>query len=134
MNLKNVYIVNLFVLQPDSPEYKAACKLWELYLRTKNEFVQKGDADEEDEDEEGHDHQGTELVSVVMTAAAEGSHGSVCQLTLRRSLASIFGKAFNLFIVKLRSKRYFLHKFSSYWLIISQHRVYVTFLSSKKKK
>ncbi|XP_035193183.1 protein polybromo-1 isoform X12 [Oxyura jamaicensis] len=49
--------------KPDSPEYKAACKLWELYLRTKNEFVQKGDADEEDEDEEGHDHQGTELSS-----------------------------------------------------------------------
>ncbi|XP_032049741.1 protein polybromo-1 isoform X10 [Aythya fuligula] len=48
--------------KPDSPEYKAACKLWELYLRTKNEFVQKGDADEEDEDEEGHD-QGTELSS-----------------------------------------------------------------------
>ncbi|KFQ09762.1 Protein polybromo-1, partial [Leptosomus discolor] len=44
--------------QPDSPEYKAACKLWELYLRTKNEFVQKGDAEEEDEDEEGHDNQG----------------------------------------------------------------------------
>ncbi|XP_050760802.1 protein polybromo-1 isoform X18 [Gymnogyps californianus] len=45
--------------KPDSPEYKAACKLWELYLRTKNEFVQKGDAEEEDEDEEGHDNQGT---------------------------------------------------------------------------
>ncbi|XP_042679120.1 protein polybromo-1 isoform X2 [Centrocercus urophasianus] len=43
--------------KPDSPEYKAACKLWELYLRTKNEFVQKGDAEEEDEDEEGHDSQ-----------------------------------------------------------------------------
>ncbi|XP_064374767.1 protein polybromo-1 isoform X14 [Dromaius novaehollandiae] len=45
--------------KPDSPEYKAACKLWELYLRTKNEFVQKGDAEEEEEDEEGHDNQGT---------------------------------------------------------------------------
>ncbi|XP_075570052.1 protein polybromo-1 isoform X10 [Pelecanus crispus] len=44
--------------KPDSPEYKAACKLWELYLRTKNEFVQKGDAEEDDEDEEGHDNQG----------------------------------------------------------------------------
>ncbi|XP_050760804.1 protein polybromo-1 isoform X20 [Gymnogyps californianus] len=57
--------------KPDSPEYKAACKLWELYLRTKNEFVQKGDAEEEDEDEEGHDNQGTnsELVSVGMTSS-----------------------------------------------------------------
>ncbi|XP_025062535.1 protein polybromo-1 isoform X15 [Alligator sinensis] len=45
--------------KPDSPEYKAACKLWELYLRTKNEFVQKGDAGEEEEDDEGHDNQGT---------------------------------------------------------------------------
>uniref|UniRef100_A0A8C3K8E7 Protein polybromo-1 n=1 Tax=Calidris pygmaea TaxID=425635 RepID=A0A8C3K8E7_9CHAR len=44
--------------KPDSPEYKAACKLWELYLRTKNEFVQKGDAEEDDEDEDGHDNQG----------------------------------------------------------------------------
>lgn len=64
-------------MQPDSPEYKAACKLWELYLRTKNEFVQKGDADEEDEDEEGHE-QGTELVSVVMTPAAGESHAWLC--------------------------------------------------------
>uniref|UniRef100_A0A8C2XBY9 Protein polybromo-1 n=1 Tax=Cyclopterus lumpus TaxID=8103 RepID=A0A8C2XBY9_CYCLU len=34
----------------DSPEYKAACKLWDLYLRTKNEFVHRGDYDDDDED------------------------------------------------------------------------------------
>ncbi|XP_061114171.1 polybromo 1, like isoform X4 [Conger conger] len=34
----------------DSPEYKAACRLWELYQRTRNEFVQRGEYDEEDED------------------------------------------------------------------------------------
>ncbi|XP_043820872.1 protein polybromo-1 isoform X7 [Dromiciops gliroides] len=46
--------------KPDSPEFKAACKLWDLYLRTRNEFVQKGDAEEEEEEEEdGHDNQGT---------------------------------------------------------------------------
>uniref|UniRef100_A0A6I8N256 Protein polybromo-1 n=1 Tax=Ornithorhynchus anatinus TaxID=9258 RepID=A0A6I8N256_ORNAN len=45
--------------KPDSPEYKAACKLWDLYLRTRNEFVQKGDADEDDEDDDGHDNHGT---------------------------------------------------------------------------
>uniref|UniRef100_A0A8C4NV17 Protein polybromo-1 n=1 Tax=Dicentrarchus labrax TaxID=13489 RepID=A0A8C4NV17_DICLA len=39
----------------DSPEYRAACKLWDLYLRTKNEFVQRGEYDEEDED--GYDAQ-----------------------------------------------------------------------------
>lgn len=37
-------------VQPDSPEYRAACKLWDLYLRTKNEFVQRGEFDEDDED------------------------------------------------------------------------------------
>lgn len=56
-------------MQPDSPEYKAACKLWDLYLRTKNEFVQKGDAEEEEEEDDGHDNQGTisEIVSVKTT-------------------------------------------------------------------
>ncbi|XP_058278266.1 protein polybromo-1 isoform X9 [Hirundo rustica] len=49
--------------KPDSPEYKAACKLWELYLRTKNEFVQKGDAEEDDDDEEGHDNQANSELS-----------------------------------------------------------------------
>ncbi|KAJ3603207.1 hypothetical protein NHX12_030950 [Muraenolepis orangiensis] len=37
----------------DSPEYRAACKLWDLYLRTKNEFVQRGDY--EDDEEDGYD-------------------------------------------------------------------------------
>ncbi|XP_045687892.1 protein polybromo-1 isoform X11 [Phyllostomus hastatus] len=45
--------------KPDTPEYKAACKLWDLYLRTRNEFVQKGEADDEDDDEDGQDNQGT---------------------------------------------------------------------------
>nr|XP_023661253.1 protein polybromo-1-like isoform X6 [Paramormyrops kingsleyae] len=44
----------------DSPEYKAACRLWELYLRTKNEFVQRGDHDDDDEDgEDTLDNPGT---------------------------------------------------------------------------
>ncbi|XP_043979164.1 protein polybromo-1-like isoform X5 [Gambusia affinis] len=34
----------------DSPEYKAACKLWDLYLRTKNEFIQRGEYEDDDED------------------------------------------------------------------------------------
>ncbi|XP_066553990.1 protein polybromo-1 isoform X5 [Amia ocellicauda] len=38
--------------KPDSSEYKAACRLWDLYLRTKNEFVQRGDYEEDDEDGE----------------------------------------------------------------------------------
>ncbi|XP_073500540.1 protein polybromo-1 isoform X6 [Phyllobates terribilis] len=36
----------------DAPEYKAACKLWDLYLRTRNEFVQKGDCEDDDDDDE----------------------------------------------------------------------------------
>ncbi|XP_060898960.1 polybromo 1, like [Labrus mixtus] len=34
----------------DSEEYRAACKLWEIYLQTRTEFVQPGDGDEDDED------------------------------------------------------------------------------------
>ncbi|KAM8931014.1 protein polybromo-1 isoform 1-T1 [Pelodytes ibericus] len=40
--------------KPDTPEYKAACKLWDLYLRTKNEFIQKGEC-EDDEDDDTQD-------------------------------------------------------------------------------
>lgn len=71
-------------VQPDSPEYKAACKLWDLYLRTRNEFVQKGEADDEDDDEDGQDNQGTvtEGVSVqleiVMDGLLEGREGPAC--------------------------------------------------------
>ncbi|XP_008408057.1 protein polybromo-1 isoform X3 [Poecilia reticulata] len=34
----------------DSPEYRAACKLWDLYLRTKNEFIQRGEYEDDDDD------------------------------------------------------------------------------------
>ncbi|KAM3877589.1 polybromo 1, like isoform 3-T3 [Diretmus argenteus] len=37
----------------DTEEYQAACKLWQIYLQTRNEFVQPGDGD--DDDEEGDD-------------------------------------------------------------------------------
>lgn len=65
--------------KPDSPEYKAACKLWDLYLRTRNEFVQKGEADDEDDDEDGQDNQGTVTEGFSRlpegdTRAATGSH------------------------------------------------------------
>nr|XP_055040946.1 protein polybromo-1 isoform X3 [Misgurnus anguillicaudatus] len=36
--------------KPETPEFRAACKLWDLYIRTKNEFVQRGDYDEDDDD------------------------------------------------------------------------------------
>ncbi|XP_018417975.1 PREDICTED: protein polybromo-1 [Nanorana parkeri] len=39
----------------DTPEYKAACKLWDLYVRTKNEFVQKGDCEEDDDEDDAQD-------------------------------------------------------------------------------
>ncbi|XP_051957317.1 protein polybromo-1-like isoform X1 [Xyrauchen texanus] len=35
--------------KPETPEYRAACKLWDLYIRTKNEFIQRGDYDEDDD-------------------------------------------------------------------------------------
>ncbi|XP_041638497.1 polybromo 1, like [Cheilinus undulatus] len=34
----------------DSEEFQAACKLWEVYLQTRTEFVQPGDGDDDDED------------------------------------------------------------------------------------
>lgn len=43
-------LILLFYFQPETPEYRAACKLWDLYIRTKNEFVQRGDYDEDDDD------------------------------------------------------------------------------------
>ncbi|KAM4582070.1 polybromo 1, like isoform 3-T3 [Fundulus diaphanus] len=42
-NARNFYKSN-------SEEYQAACKLWEVYLQTRNEFVQPGEGDEEDEE------------------------------------------------------------------------------------
>ncbi|PKU33904.1 protein polybromo-1- hypothetical protein [Limosa lapponica baueri] len=76
--------------KPDSPEYKAACKLWELYLRTKNEFVQKGDAEEEDEDEDGHDNQGANseldanaIKKIFNMKKAEIEHSELAKSSLR---------------------------------------------------
>ncbi|KAM8916386.1 protein polybromo-1-like isoform 4-T4 [Spinachia spinachia] len=42
----------------DSPEYRAACRLWDLYLRTKNEFVQRGDCDDDEEGYDAHNNPG----------------------------------------------------------------------------
>nr|KAF6310958.1 polybromo 1 [Myotis myotis] len=66
--------------KPDSPEYKAACKLWDLYLRTRNEFVQKREADDEDDDEDGQDNQGT---------VTEGSSPSYLKEILEQLLEAI---------------------------------------------
>ncbi|XP_065789613.1 protein polybromo-1 isoform X30 [Muntiacus reevesi] len=66
--------------KPDSPEYKAACKLWDLYLRTRNEFVQKGEADDEDDDEDGQDGQG---------AVTEGSSPGYLKEVLEQLLEAI---------------------------------------------
>ncbi|XP_045718157.1 protein polybromo-1 isoform X17 [Mirounga angustirostris] len=66
--------------KPDSPEYKAACKLWDLYLRTRNEFVQKGEADDEDDDEDGQDNQGT---------VTEGSSPSYLKEILEQLLEAV---------------------------------------------
>ncbi|XP_014395248.1 PREDICTED: protein polybromo-1 isoform X19 [Myotis brandtii] len=66
--------------KPDSPEYKAACKLWDLYLRTRNEFVQKGEADDEDDDEDEQDNQGT---------VTEGSSPSYLKEILEQLLEAI---------------------------------------------
>lgn len=38
------------MLQTNSEEYQAACKLWEVYVHTRNDFVQPGEGDDDDED------------------------------------------------------------------------------------
>ncbi|XP_052425229.1 protein polybromo-1 isoform X1 [Carassius gibelio] len=44
--------------KPETPEFRAACKLWDLYIRTKNEFVQRGDYDEDDDDDDSQENPG----------------------------------------------------------------------------
>lgn len=52
------------MIQSDREEYQAACKLWEVYLQTRNEFVQPGDGDDEEEDgDDVMDNSGVEYVS-----------------------------------------------------------------------
>lgn len=53
-------------IQTDSPEYRAACKLWDLYLRTKNEFVQRGEYEEDDEGYEAPENPGGSTEDEVM--------------------------------------------------------------------
>ena len=37
-------------LKAESEEYRAACRLWMVYVQTRTEFVQPGDGDDEDDD------------------------------------------------------------------------------------
>lgn len=45
-----VYSLSCSTFQSDSEEYQAACRLWQVYLQTRGDFVQPGDGDEDDED------------------------------------------------------------------------------------
>ncbi len=56
--LKKAETLLFFPVQPETPEYRAACKLWDLYIRTKNEFVQRGDYDEDDDDDDSQENPG----------------------------------------------------------------------------
>ncbi|XP_061146646.1 polybromo 1, like isoform X3 [Syngnathus typhle] len=42
----------------DSEEYQAACKLWVLYLQTRNDFLQSGDGDDDDDGDDMMDNPG----------------------------------------------------------------------------
>lgn len=44
------FLYSFSPIQSDSEEYQAACKLWQVYLQTRAEFVQPGDGDDDDED------------------------------------------------------------------------------------
>lgn len=39
-------------MKSDSEEYQAACRLWQVYLQTRAEFVQPGEGEDEEEDGE----------------------------------------------------------------------------------
>ncbi|XP_053326173.1 protein polybromo-1 [Spea bombifrons] len=64
----------------DTPEYKAACKLWDLYLRTKNEFIQKGDCEDDEEEDETQDSS---------TATPEESNANYLKPILEQLLESV---------------------------------------------
>lgn len=44
------FLYSFSPIQSDSEEYQAACRLWQVYLQTRAEFVQPGDGDDDDED------------------------------------------------------------------------------------
>uniref|UniRef100_A0AAX7T1V2 Protein polybromo-1 n=1 Tax=Astatotilapia calliptera TaxID=8154 RepID=A0AAX7T1V2_ASTCA len=66
-------------------EYQAACKLWEVYFQTRNEFVQPGDRDEDDEDGDDMDNPG-------MATEEETSAGSLKEV-LEQLLEAIVSHA-----------------------------------------
>lgn len=43
-----------FLFQADSPEYRAACKLWDVFLATKSS-LHGGDIEDDDEEEESEE-------------------------------------------------------------------------------
>lgn len=45
-----IFLYSFSTIQSDSEEHQAACRLWQVYLQTRAEFVQPGDGDEDDED------------------------------------------------------------------------------------
>uniref|UniRef100_A0A6I8SE42 Protein polybromo-1 n=1 Tax=Xenopus tropicalis TaxID=8364 RepID=A0A6I8SE42_XENTR len=57
--------------KPESPEYKAACKLLDVYLRTRNEFVQKGDCEEDEEEEEAQESSSANYLKPILEQLLE---------------------------------------------------------------
>nr|XP_033782108.1 protein polybromo-1 isoform X1 [Geotrypetes seraphini] len=80
--------------KPDSPEYKAACKLWDLYLRTRNEFIQKGDCEEDDDEDEGQNNHEAESSPGYLKAVLEQLLESIATAThpTGRLISELFQK------------------------------------------
>ncbi|XP_036068011.1 polybromo 1, like isoform X2 [Oryzias melastigma] len=70
----------------DSEEYQTACKLWEVYLQSRNEFVQPGDGDEDDED-------GDDMGDNPGLSAEEETSGSNLKEVLEQLLEAIVSQA-----------------------------------------
>ncbi|XP_078796454.1 uncharacterized protein LOC101169930 isoform X2 [Oryzias latipes] len=99
--------------KPDSEEYQAACKLWDVYLQSKNEFVQPGDGEDEDEDD---------IEENPWLSAEEETPGSSLKEVLEQLLEAIVfhtdssGRCVSEFFQKLPSKV----QYPDYYAIIKE--------------
>ncbi|XP_078790062.1 uncharacterized protein LOC101165030 isoform X3 [Oryzias latipes] len=99
--------------KPDSEEYQAACKLWDVYLQSKNEFVQPGDGEDED---------GDDIEENPWLSAEEETPGSSLKEVLEQLLEAIVfhtdssGRCVSEFFQKLPSKV----QYPDYYAIIKE--------------
>lgn len=70
--------------QSENDEYQAACRLWQIYLQTRAEFVQPGDGDDDDDD--GDDMGDNAGMSTEEEASFYSSSLLLCSVSYCKSL------------------------------------------------